>query len=192
MTRYDRDGNLVIMSVLRLSYQLALLWTAVLALGGCAVADRAPASPKPVAGQVRELDYFTGTWLASAVDPATGVEIRVRYTVRPSLGGKWYVGAAQGLSTPDASQDVWGKDPLTSEIVRTIFDASGVYAVVRSKGWSGDTLVLQGEGWTPKGAVQVRETITRVTRDEFKAVWEALRDGKWVPYSVEKVTREAT
>ena len=169
----------------------ALIGLAVVAGGGCAAGDRGPATPNPVTGQVRELDYFAGTWIATATDPATGVEIRVRYTVRPGIGGKWYLGAAHGLSTPDESQDVWGKDPLTSEIVRTIFDASGVYAVVRSKGWSGDTLVLQGEAWTARGAVQVRETITRITGNEFKAVWEAQRDGKWVPYSLETVVRES-
>ena len=159
-------------------------------VAGCAAKDGGQATLKAPTGQVQELDYFVGTWLAIATDPSNGSELRVRYTVRPAVGGKWYLGAARGISTPDESHDVWGKDPLSKEIVRTIFDASGVYAVVRSKGWSGDTLILEGEGWTAQGPIKVRETIVRVSRDEFKAVWEALRDGKWVPYSDEKVTRE--
>lgn len=169
--------------------RVAIICFAVLALGACA-ARAGGAATSSASGSVPDLEYFVGTWLAIATDPRTGVEIRARYTVRPAVGGKWYLGAADVLASPDESQDIWGKDPSTHEIVRTIFDSSGVYAVVRSRGWSGDTLVLEGEGWTPQGAVKVRETITRLTREEFKAVWEALRDGKWVAYSVEQVLRQ--
>lgn len=137
-----------------------------------------------------DLDYFVGTWLAVATDPRSGEETRVRYTVRRGVGGKWYLGAADDLSSLDESQDVWGRDPASNEIVRAIFDSNGVYALVRSRGWSGATMVLEGDAWTPQGAVKVRETITRVSPGEFKAVWEVFREGRWTAYSVERVTRD--
>jgi hypothetical protein len=54
---------------------------------------------------------------------------------------------------------------------------------------AGDTLVLEGSTTSNRGPVVVRETITRLSSTEFQAVWEALLDGVWTTYSVERVTR---
>jgi len=61
---------------------------------------------------------------------------------------------------------------------------------VRSAGWQGETLVLEGEVRAPSGTVRVRETITRVGANELRAVWEALQDGAWSAYSEERLTRD--
>lgn len=156
---------------------------------GCAAVPPAPAAAPPAQVTAEGLGYFVGDWLAAAVDPGTGEEIRIDYSVEPTLGGAWITGYGESAAIGLKSRDVWGRDPRTGEILRVIFDGSGVYATVRSAGWRGDTLVLEGEVQRKAGALRVRETITRVGPDEFRAVWEALRDGVWTPYSVERLTR---
>jgi hypothetical protein len=70
-----------------------------------------------------------------------------------------------------------------------VFDSSGAFGVVRAPGWQGDRLVLEGDVRSPGGVVRVRETITRLGPDRFRAVWEAQRNGAWSVYSVEELTR---
>jgi hypothetical protein len=143
-------------------------------------------------GETGELDYFVGTWQVAVTDPSSGKELDFRYSVRPAVGGKWHLGVGEVPSIGLHVHDLWGKDPVSGEIVRSIFDSAGTYGTVRSKGWAGATLVLEGDAQTSQGRMQVRETITRVSADEFGAVWEALVEGKWMPYSVEKLTRVRT
>ena len=85
---------------------------------------------------------------------------------------------------------MWGVDPASGDILRFVFDSSGVYGIVRSRGWEGDRLVLEGEAHPKSGPSKVRETITRVGPNRFDAVWETLRGGTWHPYSIEQVTRQ--
>ena len=62
------------------------------------------------------------------------------------------------------------------------------YAVVRSKGWSGDTLVLEGDVQRGEGPCAcANHQADRA--DEFEAVWEAFRDGAWSAYAIERLTR---
>jgi hypothetical protein len=49
--------------------------------------------------------------------------------------------------------------------------------------------VLEGEAHSKGGPTKVRETITRLGPDRFKAVWEALQGGSWKAYSIEEATR---
>jgi hypothetical protein len=161
-------------------------------LAACAHVPPATQSPPAAAAALSPapagVAYFAGTWTARARDPATGSEVLVDYRVEPAPGGAWLKGTAEG---PDVrATDVWGRDPATGGVMRAIFDSSGVYALVRGAGWQGDTLVLEGDVQQSGGAVlRVRETIRRQGPDAFEAVWEAFRDGAWVAYSIEQVTR---
>lgn len=111
----------------------------------------------------------------------------IDYRVQTVAGGAWLRGVAEG---PDLrATDMWGRDPRTGEVIRVVFDGSGVYAVVRSKGWAEDTLVLEGDVQREGGPLRVRETIKRIGPDEFEAVWEAFLDGAWTAYSIERLTR---
>ena len=159
-----------------------LLVLAAIAVGGGAAAAEVPAAPEG-------LGYFVGDWSASARDPGDGSTVVVSYKVAPALDGAWLAGEAESADLSLRSRDVWGRDPATGEVMRTIFDKSGVYGVVRSRGWEGDRLVLEGEARSKGGTIRVRETISRVGPGEFTAVWEALRDGVWTTYSIERVTR---
>ena len=153
-----------------------LLWFA-----GAAAALAQPAPPE-------DLAYFVGAWDITATDAKGGGAEAFRYRVEPA--GAWISGAGEGAGFQ--ARDLWGRDPMSGEILRVIFDGSGTFATVRSAGWQGDRLVLEGEARSKGGVIRVRETITRVGPGEFKAVWEAFRDGAWSAYSVERVIRRTT
>jgi hypothetical protein len=135
------------------------------------------------------LRYLVGSWRVVSVDPGGGDDLRVCYSVRPFVGDKWLSGVATSRTPGFGSKDVWGYDGASGELMRTVFDSSGTYAVVRSHGWKGQVLVLRGEAKSAGGTMQVRETIRRLSGNEFTATWEALRGGKWKPYAIERATR---
>ena len=163
-----------------------------LSFGAAAAQEAPPPEPARAAETVSAegLRYFVGVWRAEAKDPSTGQTASISYVVEPAVGGAWITGYGESAELGMKSRDMWGRDPRTGEVMRVIFDGSGVYATVRSPGWTGDTLVLEGEVQSKGGALPVRETITRVGPDEFRAVWEARRDGVWSPYSIERLTRQ--
>jgi hypothetical protein len=144
-----------------------------------------PATPAP------GVEYLAGDWRVSAADPATGATVTADYKVERPAGSAWLTGQALSAARSINARDVWGRDPLTHEIIRVVFDASGAFATVRAPGWDGARLVLEGEVRSPGGTVRVRESITRLGPDCFRAVWEAERDGKWTTYSVEEATRRS-
>jgi hypothetical protein len=168
----------------------------ILALGAAA-APAAAQQPAPAVAQTpartapEGLEYFVGAWLAEARDPTTGESFSLVYRVEPALGGAWITGYGESPELGFKSRDMWGRDLRTGEIMRVIFNDGGGYATVRSPGWKGDTLVLEGESHGRNAPLRLRETITRVSASEFRAVWEALRDGVWTAYSVERLTRQS-
>jgi hypothetical protein len=138
------------------------------------------------------LDYIVGRWEVDATDPTTGQTEKIGYEVQRFVGSAWVSGTAKSTDPGFAAKDVWGRDPLTGEVIRIVFDSSGTYATVKSPGWKEDgTLVLEGDARSAKGIVRVRETIRRISADEFHATWEAQRDGHWRAYSVERAKRSA-
>ena len=141
------------------------------------------------AAQTHDLTYFVGRWDVASKDPANGEVLKVDYTIEAAPGGAWFAGASASRDGSLSARDMWGRDPLTGEVIRVIFDGGGTLATVRSPGWAGDKLVLEGEARSKGGTVRVRETITRVSSQRFEAVWEAYRNGVWSTYAVETVTR---
>jgi hypothetical protein len=141
------------------------------------------------AAQTQELNYFVGRWDVASKDPASGEILQVDYTIETAPGGAWLAGASASKDGSLNARDMWGRDPLTGELIRVIFDGSGTIATVRSPGWTGDKLVLEGEARSKGGTVRVRETISRTSPQQFEAVWEAFRDGAWSTYAVETVRR---
>ena len=141
------------------------------------------------AAQTDDLRYFLGHWDVASKDPSNGDVLKVDYSIEAAPGGAWLAGSSASRDGALSARDMWGRDPLTGEVIRVIFDASGTFATVRSPGWAGDRLVLEGEARSKGGTVRVRETISRVSPQRFEAVWEAWRDGAWSTYAVETVTR---
>ena len=161
---------------------MMLLIAAALALTGSGI-DEPSQSGEP-------LGYLIGTWHVVSVDPTGGDELAVCYSVQPFVSDKWISGVATSKTPGFGAKDVWGYDRASAELIRTIFDRSGTYAVVRSSGWKGDTLVLEGDAHSAGGTMRVRETIRRVNENEFKATWEALRGGNWSAYAIETAKRQ--
>jgi len=175
---------------------ITLVWLAAgVLLSSPALAEqRSTEEVKPRAATATEpdpqaLDELVGRWQVEARDPATGKIEKIRYEVRRFVGHTWLSGTGQSEDPGFQSKDVWGHDPITKEVIRIVFDGSGTYAIVRSPGWKEGTLVLEGDARSANGIVRVRETIKRVSPDEFHATWESLRDGIWRAYSVERMTR---
>jgi hypothetical protein len=136
------------------------------------------------------LEYFVGSWLIEGKDPGSGQAFSLRYHLEPVLGGAWITGHGETPARDLEVRDYWGIDPISGEIVRIIVDSNGTNGSVRSRGWNGDTLILEGEARSPGGAFPVRETITRLGPSEFKAVWEAKLEAGWTTYSVERIRRQ--
>ncbi len=170
---------------------LAGLACAALAGAGPAVATVAQAPASPALPEEANLGYFVGAWDIMAVTPGTGESARFSYEVRPLVSTTWLSGRGRSEELGLESSDVWGRDSASGEVMRVIFDGSGTYAVVKSFGWRGDSLVLEGDARSASGVVRVRETITRLGPDTFTATWEAYRNGAWSAYSVERATRRA-
>jgi hypothetical protein len=149
-----------------------LLSTAILSASASAAAAQqaqpTPA-PAPAAAAGHGLEFLVGRWSASAEDPGTGKTEMLSYQVEAVAGGVWLTGAGATEDGSYSARDMWGRDPLTKEIVRLIFDGGGALGEIRSKGWVNDTLVLEGESRSERGTVRVRETITRMGPDRFKA-----------------------
>jgi hypothetical protein len=160
---------------------MMLMIVAALALAG---AD----AEKP-SQSVELFRYLVGTWRVVSVDPAGGEDLRVCYSIQPFVGEKWISGVATSKTPGFGSKDIWGVDGPSGDLFRTIFDASGTYAVVRSPAWKGDTMILNGTARSGRGTMRVREKIRRLSENEFRATWEALRGGKWSVYAIETATR---
>lgn len=144
-----------------------------------------------VSERLTDLAFFAGNWSAAVEDPRNGERSTLTYRVEPVLNGEWLAGYGHSPELKLTMRDMWGRDPISREIFRTIFDSQGIYGVVRSAGWNGDVLVLEGEARTDQGAVPVRETITRTGPSTFRAVWEMRTGDAWVTYSIEELTRAA-
>lgn len=143
-----------------------------------------PAAPTPE----KDLTYLLGRWDIVATTPGTGESARFTYDVRPFLG-VWISGWGRSEKPGEESRDIWGRDQASGELMRIIFNDGGTYAIVRSPGWQGRKLVLEGDARSASGVVRVRETIERLSDNQFVATWEAYRKGSWSAYSVERVTR---
>lgn len=157
----------------------------IVLLVGCASTSTTPGK-----GALPELDYFVGSWRAEAKNPTTGKTFVLEYTVRPALRGRWYAGSGTAAALDLEIYDLWGKDAVSGEIVRTIFDSAQTSGTVRSAGWKGNVLVFEGEVATSGGRVTVRETIEKTGPDEFHAVWESKTGEAWSAYSVETLRRQ--
>ena len=177
-------------------FAITMAWLAASACAAPALVEvdptEASARSKPSANAMvpKELEYFVGTWLVSARDPSTDKVLSITYKVEPSIGGKWLAGSGESSDQSVRARDSWGIDPANGDVVRFVFDSSGAYGIIRSRGWLGDRLILEGEAQSQGGPTKVRETITRMGPDRFDAIWEAQKDGFWQAYSIEQVTRQ--
>lgn len=146
---------------------------------------------EPAKDPLAPLQFFVGVWNGH-VSFNEQKEVRVRYTLRRALKGRWINGNGDFKALGVAVEDFWGIDPRTGRWVRALFDSNGVTGQVLSDGWNGDVLVWEGTVFAGGTEVTVRETITRTGPGAFTAVWEQrLPDGSWKAYSRERFRRAA-
>jgi len=168
---------------------LVLVWFALSA--PLAAAPASPAAPVRPASAGADLAFLIGEWDVVVRTPGEADAATVRYTVRPFSGTAWLSGHGVSPTLGIDARDVWGLDPSTGEVTRTIYDSTGTWGLVRSPGWRSDLLVLEGEARSSGGTVRVRQTIRRVGRDRFSVSWDSFRDGAWRTYSLEDATRRS-
>lgn len=143
-----------------------------------AAAAATAAAALPAKSVPAPLQPLLGTWDVDASNP-DGSRLRFSYEVSTTLGGAWASGRAVVPALQIEARDFWRLDPAASQIVRVYLDSQGSYGVLRSPGWQGDTLQLQGQ-LTDKGVpTPVRETLRRAGPAELRARWELQQGGRW-------------
>lgn len=144
---------------------------------------------QPAADPLAAFRFFVGEW-EGQISMNGGAPVKVRYTLRPSLKGRWIKGHGDFAALGVEVEDFWGVDAQSGRLVRAVFDSNGVNGQVFSSGWNKDRLLWEGTVYVAGKGAQVRETITRTGPNAFSAVWEQRNaDGTWTAYSRESFTR---
>jgi hypothetical protein len=127
-----------------------------------------------------DLLYFQGKWTITVkADPSA----TFTWTASEDLKGEWLAGVVEKGGSR-VSTDIWRVN--AGIIERYIFTNDGVFIKVVSSGWKSGKLVLSGIGNGKAIDFRVRETITRISDNKFRAVWERQSDdGKWAVFSDE-------
>lgn len=129
-----------------------------------------------------ELGFFKGNWdckLQSA--PFT----TFRWLVKEE--NSWLSGSVQSGQNI-VSSDFWRIN--NGKIERFAFARDGLLVKVESNGWESNKLVFLGSFNKQNEVSQVRETITRTTDKEFRAIWEKMGNNRrWVTITDERCTR---
>src|SRR5690349_10982706 len=91
------------------------------ATGAMAQTPSPPAAAAAAQAATAEgVDYMVGQWLGSAVDPQTGETLTIDYKVQRLPSGAWLAGSGVSTDQTLKSNDMWGRDPLTKEIMRVV------------------------------------------------------------------------
>ena len=64
-------------------------------------------------------------WDVIVRTPGEAGAATVRYKVRPFSGTAWLSGRGISRELGIDARDVWGRDPLTGDLMRIVFDANG-------------------------------------------------------------------
>jgi hypothetical protein len=124
-----------------------------------------PSSAQTPAAITSGLDYFKGAWTVSIKDgPAGGF----RWKLADELDGSWLAGQVE-RNGQQISHDYWRQNGALLE--RFAFSASRLFVRLSSPGRVNDQLVFAGVANDRSGEFPVRETIRKISRDRFTALW---------------------
>lgn len=177
------------MTLRKISFAIpALMALAPVAL---AQADKAPQMPKP-APEMKQLDFFQGSWSCEGSVPATPFgpagKTTSSVTVHDDLGGFWQSGrvkAAMPNQPPMEGMFHTTYDPAAKAFMMLWVDNTGVWARSTSKGWSGDTIVYEGEMQMGGQTMRGRDGFVKTGPAAMKHTMEMQLEGKWTPMGEE-------
>jgi len=132
-----------------------------------------PAAPMQAVSAPAELsqyDFFLGNWNCAGktfASPA-GPEHTTTAVVHAAkaVGGRWvHVTYDENKSAanpmPYHVGVYWGYDPARKLYVQACVDVAGGYCQQTGSGWSGDTFVFEGPGWSDGKQQTFRDTFTK-------------------------------
>ncbi len=168
-----------------------VLATVVMATGAAALAADKAATTVPRPGpEMVKLRVFEGRWSCSGEINATPFgpahKTVTRVVMRRDLGGFWLTGRVTEAKTAASPTPLDGTfhqswDPAGKQYLMLWFDNTGGWAKETSPGWSGDTIVWAGEGWSAGQKAGMRDSFTLVGPTELTHAMEYNVDGKWAP-----------
>lgn len=131
-----------------------------------------------------DLAYFQGKWtLTVKAEP----DATYTWTVSDGLKGAWLNGVVE-KGDESISRDLWRAN--AGVIERYVFTSDGSFIKLVSSGWKTGKMILNGISYGKAADSRVRETITRESDRQFRAVWEKQGDdGKWVVFSDETCSK---
>ena len=100
------------------------------------------------------------------------------WKVKEDLNESWLSGVVE-QNGKRISTDFWRQNG--QKIERFAFTGNSIFVKIESSGWEGDKLIFNGILSDKSGETKVRETITKVSENQFNALWEMeSTDGKWI------------
>jgi hypothetical protein len=156
-----------------------------------------PTPPRP-APDLAQLKYFAGSFhctgraFDSPFGPAHPTEADV--TVELELDGFWYTGRYMEKKTrenphPYEMDFSWGYDGAARRFTAGAHDNLGGVSTESSAGWSGDTLVWQGDSVAMGKKGGMRDTFTKKGPDTVIHLGEMESGGGWIKLDEETCTR---
>lgn len=131
-----------------------------------------------------QIDHFKGAWTIT-LKGSENLNLEwlvVNNTKEPGLLGEV---KTNGVTTSTDHWQIFGE-----KIFRVAMMTSGLVVGMETSGWKGDVLIFTGTASDVGNEFRVRETITKLSGNEFHALWEHQdKSRKWNVFSEETCKR---
>ncbi len=180
-----------------------LVALAALAASAALAQDKPPAAAKPAMPtppeELKVEKWFTGEWSCKGKQNpgpmGPGGPTASKLSAKLELGGFWmnyHVNATQGPMKGEVVDGFATWDADAKNHMRYEFNPGPGWTRTTSSGWTGDTLVFEGEGLMFGKKIPIRHTFTRKGDNEFHGSFEATGpDGKMMETDETTCTRAA-
>jgi hypothetical protein len=138
------------------------------------------------------LDYFAGKW---EIKMWTGKDIKRN----AEITGTWFMDNDPENKNGYKGYVQIGNKTFTSEVIsydekeklyiRMISVSTGAKITLKTAGWISDKLTWSGEQDDGSNKISIKEEISKISRDEFKAVFYELRKDKFILSQTEILKR---
>lgn len=131
-----------------------------------------------------QIDYFKGAW---TITLKGSENLNLEWLVVNDTKGPGLLGEVRtnGVKTSTDHWQIFGK-----KIFRVTMMTSGLVVEMETSGWKGDVLIFTGTASDVGNEFKVRETITKLSGNEFHALWERQeKSRKWNVFSEETCKR---